>query len=231
MLLTGWWWITFYKNENTTYTATKTSVYKWTNLLFRNNYLYLGANWPFDKLWKIWKLFTFEFTYFDIENNQEFQEKKCEVILDLWEESYWKCDIRYNEDESTEFICRDQKLLLNHDFIKKYQEYRQCENLKHESITTNISLAWELLNKKYDILESKNIFEYNEKFWFIARSEEWYFIMYDWVQISENFDYIRSKSCCMIWKFPFIIYENWVLEYVFSREKNLYVWYTNLKIK
>jgi hypothetical protein len=224
-------WITFYKHQDKTYTVNKSSIYEWQDLIFRNNNLFQWVNWAFSNIRQIWEKFTFEFTYFDTENNQEFQEKKCEVILDLWKESYWKCYIRYNEDQSTEFVCRDEKLLLKDDFITKYQEYKKCNNLKNKSITTNISLAWELLNQKHDILESKNIFEYNDKIWFIARSSEWYFIMFNWVQVSKNFDYLRIKSCCMIQRFPFNIYENWVLEYVFSREKKLYVWFIELNIK
>ena len=220
-------WITFYKYQDKTYTVNKSSIYKWQDLIFRNNNLFQWVNWAFSNIRQIWEKFTFEFTYFDTENNQEFQEKKCWEILEFWKNIYNQCHIIYNEYKNiaTEYFCKDEKLLTG------FKVYKQCDNLEMQSIKTNISLAWELLNQKYDILDSKNIFEYNYKIWFIARSSEWYFIMYNWVQVSEIFSWIRTKSCCMIQSFPFNIYENWILEYVFSREKKLYVWFIELNLK
>lgn len=225
ILKESWGWIDFYYDEKQSYTTTKTSLYKWENLIYQNDELYLWISWAFDNLKNIWELFSFEFTYFNTENNEDYKINKCEEILKNWKNKFWNCRITYNEDGSTWEICESNELLI------EYKNYNKCKNLKYKNISSNIYLAWALLNYKYDILESKDIFEYNEKIWFIASSKEWYFIMYEWVQISENFDYIRTKSCCMIWKFPFKIYENWILEYVFSREDELYVWYINLKIK
>lgn len=223
-------WVDFFKEGNITYSTTKTSLYKWTQLLFKNNNLNLWTSWPFSNLWKVWELFTFEFNYFDTENNKEFQDKQCVDILYFWKDSYWNCFIKYNEDWSTQLSCEDPDLLKNlEESQKKYIEYKKCHKLKYESITNNIWLWGEILNQKYNLEESKNIFKYNDNIWFIAKRKWQYFIMYNWVQISENFDYIRTNSCCMIHKFPFNIYGNWILEYVFERDNRLFLAFIQLK--
>lgn len=222
-------WVDFFKEGNITYSTTKTSLYKWTKLIFKNDNLNLWTSWPFSNLWKVWELFTFEFNYFDTENNQKFQDKQCDDILFFWKDTYWNCFIKYNEDQTTQLSCDDPELLTNlEESQKKYLEYKECHKLKYENITNNIWLWGEVLNKKYNLDESKNIFEYNDNIWFVAKRKWQYFIMYNWLQISEFFSWIRTKSCCMFMKFPFKIYDNWVLEYVFSREEKLYIWYIQL---
>ncbi|MCP4523838.1 MAG: hypothetical protein GY828_06505 [Candidatus Gracilibacteria bacterium] len=102
-------------------------------------------------------------------------------------------------------------------------EYTYFEDDSKENINSDIWWGGESLNQKYQLNGSKNLFEYNGKIGFITSNQDGMFLMYDGKQITEFFSGIRTISCCMISKFPFDIYDNGVLQFVFRRDNELYV--------
>lgn len=64
---------------------------------------------------------------------------------------------------------------------------------------------------------ARSPFEHNGKVGFVAELGEYDMVKYDGEIVTENFDEIRTLSCCAITSYPFSLYENGVLEFVGRR--------------
>lgn len=222
-------WAEIYTDWVNNYTTTPTKLYINTDLKFWSPYLVLWATSSFYNVWKAGQKMSVEFSYADVKNIPEFQENNCEDTIFFYKDTYWKCHLENKDNQWDKLVCDNANLLLDYELaVKKYQDFEKCSRLKYKKVSTDIWTGWERMNEKYALQESKNMFEFKGNHGFIARRDEGYFIMYNWYQISEYFDYIRTRSCCAIWKFPFKIYENGILEFVFQRDEKLFVWFIEL---
>jgi len=224
------WYAEFFQDDKENiYTTNMKWVYIWEKNIFTKSDMWDGTSWPIDKLWKIWDKISFEFLDLDLENNELYQKYGCKYTLYNYEKESREC---YQSASKSKNFWSWYELCLE-DVSRKYPEAEVCNNYKlwekFEKVKKNIYFDWELFNQEFNLDSSNNIFSYNWKIGFIAEKNWKYFIIYDWKQVSEYFDYIKTSFCCASPIFPFNIYEDWLLQYIFKRGEDYFVAYIDLK--
>jgi len=231
-----WWFTEFYKNEKWKIFVTSSAwVFTETGTIidFKNENIeiFTWTNWAVKNLWEYnWKI-GFDFMFLDIKSNKKFNDLMCENIITLFDKNLKKCENKANliKIEKDKIEAREKCFEGYDDNL----EHNKCMDLKYsdEFRKRNIYYNWELFNEKYKVDSSKKLFIYNWKVGFIAEKNWKQFIIFDWKQVSNSFDEIRTQTCCMSMAYPFHILDKWLLIFVFKRDWKYFIWYNYLEWK
>lgn len=207
----------FYKNIKwKVFVVTSKWVYFNDKVIFEKNNLGLWRpiyRWLGEINWKL----TFVFNEIvDLNKDNNYLSNNCELSIKKYEEKNKKC--------KTNFILGQESNLAGCISKISKDNYTECiEMIMWKKTTTNIFYNWEFFNQKYNLEWTKQIFWYNWKIGFVAKKNWKFFIMYDWKKVSNDFDYVTEKA------YPFNIYDNWLLQYVFKRWNKYFINYIKLK--
>ena len=91
-------------------------------------------------------------------------------------------------------------------------------------ITNNIWYNNETINEKYEVDSSSYLFSYKNKTGFVGEKDGKKFVFFNGQKISENFDEIRTTSCCAIFFYPIELDKNGIMFFLAKRgEKYFFV--------
>jgi len=79
---------------------------------------------------------------------------------------------------------------------------------KDEKMVMNLYYQGEFMNEKFNMDSSKELFIYKEKIGFVAKKDDDTFIWFNGQSVSENFEAIRTQTCCMIPAHVFELYDD-----------------------
>jgi hypothetical protein len=85
---------------------------------------------------------------------------------------------------------------------------------KNETDIAAISNVWykdETMNEKYAIESSSFLFSYKDKIGFVGGKNGKSFFFFNGQKVSQDFDEIRTHSCCSIWAYPIELDQNGIL--------------------
>lgn len=84
-------------------------------------------------------------------------------------------------------------------------------------LDTDLVIGDRIFSISETVSGARSPFEFGNKVGFVAELGDHDFIMFDGAPVTENFDEIRTLSCCSITSYPFDLHENGVLEFVGRR--------------
>lgn len=91
-------------------------------------------------------------------------------------------------------------------------------------VTNNIWYNNETINEKYSMEASSHLFSYKDKIGFVGEKNGKKFLFFNDQKISQDFDEIRTNSCCAIFAYPIELDENGILFFLAKRgEKYFFV--------
>jgi len=97
-------------------------------------------------------------------------------------------------------------------------------NENNPIITNNIWYNNETVNEKYSVESSSYLFAYKNKTGFVGEKDGKKFVFFNGQKISENFDEIRTTSCCAIFSYPIELDKNGIMFFLAKRgEKYFFV--------
>ncbi|MDD2656520.1 MAG: hypothetical protein PHQ18_03055 [Patescibacteria group bacterium] len=90
--------------------------------------------------------------------------------------------------------------------------------------TNNIWYNDETINKKYEVDSSSYLFSYQNKTGFVGEKDGKKFVFFNGQKISENFDEIRTTSCCAVFSYPIELDKSGIMFFLAKRgEKYFFV--------
>jgi len=91
-------------------------------------------------------------------------------------------------------------------------------------VNRNIWYNNETINEKFSVEASSHLFAYKDKIGFVAEKEGKKFLFFNDQKISQDFDEIRTSSCCAIFAYPIELDENGIIFFLANRgEKYFFV--------
>ncbi|MFH1046747.1 MAG: hypothetical protein V1738_00425 [Patescibacteria group bacterium] len=95
-------------------------------------------------------------------------------------------------------------------------------------LDTDLVIGDKIFSVTETVSGARSPFEHDGKVGFVAELGDYDFVMFDGVPVSENFDEIRTLSCCAITSYPFNLYDNGILEFVGRRGGSYFLVEINL---
>jgi len=91
-------------------------------------------------------------------------------------------------------------------------------------VNRNIWYNTETVNEKYLVEASSHLFAYKDKIGFVGEKDGKKFLFFNGQKISQDFDEIRTNSCCATFAYPIELDENGILFFLAERgEKYFFV--------
>jgi len=91
-------------------------------------------------------------------------------------------------------------------------------------ITGNIWYNNETINEKFAVEASSYLFSYQDKIGFVGEKDGKKFLFFNGQKISQDFDEIRTNSCCATFAYPIELDENGILFFLAKKgEKYFFV--------
>ncbi|MFA7244587.1 MAG: hypothetical protein WC070_00185 [Candidatus Magasanikbacteria bacterium] len=123
----------------------------------------------------------------------------------------------------TESTIIDASMILDSPAFNFYDPIKITD--ENNPITThNIWYQDETINEKYEVDSSSYLFSYQNKTGFVGEKDGQKFVFFNGQKISEDFDEIRTSSCCAIFSYPIELDKNGIMFFLAKRgEKYFFV--------
>ncbi|MFH1029999.1 MAG: hypothetical protein V1770_01940 [bacterium] len=95
-------------------------------------------------------------------------------------------------------------------------------------VNRNIWHNNETINEKFSVEASSHLFTYKDKVGFVGEKDGEKFLFFNNQKISQDFDEVRTNSCCAIFAYPIELDENGILFFLAKRGKKYFFVEINL---
>ncbi len=122
-----------------------------------------------------------------------------------------------------ESVVEDASIILNSPAFTFY-DLKEWKDENNPVVSRNIWFNNETINEKYSVEASSHLFSYKDKVGFVGERDGEFFLFFNGQKISQDFDEIRTNSCCAIFAYPIELDENGILFFLAKRgEKYFFV--------
>jgi len=122
-----------------------------------------------------------------------------------------------------ESVVEDASIILNSPAFTFY-DLKEWKDENNPAVRRNIWFNNETVNEKYSVEASSHLFSYKDKVGFVGEKDGKNFLFFNGQKISQDFDEIRTNSCCAIFAYPIELDEDGILFFLAKRgEKYFFV--------